>query len=410
MAVCSAFDAFAFATEHLTRDLFLRALPQGYMLNLIPRDEYPMDAGFVLTSYTFGRIAPLVDERVWAPITLQQPGSGTCGANWTDITGGWNSRTWGPTALDLRGEVICEDDLIFGHMTDVFLERYIEALAKESRMEIENQLLAQYMYTVNLMVPASGVLGEYAPGAAVPAATSDLQQAHLDYLAAELNLEGANTPNSNGWIDLGMAGPRYSLLCGQQVSMRLYLNNSEFREDIRFADQGKGTEGEARAMLLRNMGSTLAIKNFRHMITVIPPRFTWNAGTQSYNRVNTYIGQSATKGTIATINPAYLTAPYEGAVVLNPFVLKEWLIKPVLASAGVAWDYKSYFGEWLWKTGGMEIIDPAGGAPCYDPWKKLGRHFAQYKHALEPVIPQYGKLIIYRNCADYNAVPDVTCS
>lgn len=407
---CTAFQALDFATELLTDDIYLRALPASPWMNLIPREAWPMGKGTVSTNYLYERIAPAVDERVWTPLTVGAPsyGPGFCGATYTSITGGFTKRTYSPSQFDLKGEVLCETDMTFGHDATRFIDLYVQAIAKESRMELENQLAYQYALAVPAWVCTQNQanFGPTAIGAgygnALLQATSDLQQQHLDIIAATLSQEGAFMDNSNGWMYFGSMGPVYSLFIGQQTAERIFQNNTDFRENVRFADMGMGDE--ARTIL--RLGSSFQIKNFRHHINLFPPRYTYNAGTSQYVRVNTWSTVAASVGTKAVVNSSWLTAPYEAAYVMNPWAIKEEPVAP--ASAGLQWEPINYFGEWRWITGAWRVIDP-NSQLCYDPWAELGAHFAKYKHAIAPMEPQFGAWVVFLNCAG-TAVKDVFCS
>jgi hypothetical protein len=72
------------------------------------------------------------------------------------------------------------------------------------------------------------------------------------------------------------------------------------------------------------------------------------------------------------------------------------------SGAGTKWDAKNYMGDWDFITGGNQIHTEH----CADPRNKLGRHFAEYAHAPEPISPEFGRLIIYKRCPseDYECV------
>ena len=400
---CTPFQALAFATEHLSQDLYYRSLPRGIMMNLVPRDEYPMDAGFVITNYIMERLAPDADEETWLAITQGSPYTGTCGDTWNDVTPGYTAQTYTPEQFDLRGPVFCQDDMIFGHMPDRFIEGYLEGLTKRSQMSLENRLLKQY-YTLSDKSVANASYSDLGTPATLPKAASALTQSMLDQTAVELNQEGANNPDDNGWIMLGQDGPVYPLYIGQYASNDIALNNTDFRADNRYAFEGMGTE----AITLKRLGASKVIKNFRHIINIAPPRFTYDSINSVYVRVNTWIASNATSGKKYSFNPSWLSialAPYELALVLNPFVIKERIVRPVNSVGSLTWEYKSYMGEWIWQTGGREICDDS---TTYDPVKKLGRHFAMYKHAIEPIIPTYGRAIFFERCG--GVIAQDTCS
>lgn len=407
MACASVFDAFRLATEYLGEELYRRASYKGIWINLIPRGTYKRGSGLTLSTFTVGRSEPTSDSETWVKLTSVSNGGstpGACSTTWNDANYGMNEVTYQPEGFGLRGPVICSDELTLNFNAERFLEAYLQELNKRSRRSIENRLLNLYSHFVPKNV-TNTAFTKYAGGTgtvptggptltSLAVATCELSQEHLDAVAIELNEEGANEPNSNGWITLGDNGPEYPLYIGQELSQQIALNNSEFRQDIRWGEPSQ---------LLKRMGATRVIKSFRHIINLFPPRFNYFAG-QGYVRVNTWLMSAGTKGFVADINPSWRAAAYEGVYVLNPWVFTSHIVPPTTSAAGLNWSPVNYMGEWQWKTGGKNITDndEQSGADCYDPLEKLGRHFAEYKHAPEPIFPQYGRMIIAKRCpGDY---------
>lgn len=387
-ANCPApFEMFRLATESLGPELYRRASYRGIWLNLIPRDTYKMGTGLVQSVFTIGRIEPTADIETWTPITTSTNGTftGTCGVTYVDVDPGFTEVTYGPEAFGLQGPIICQDDLIYNFRAASFLEAYVEQMKKRSQRSVENRLLHVYMQKTPKSVASVNFNTTYdVTTFPTERATCELSQTMLDQVAAELNEEGAPDPNSSGWITLGSDGPVYPLYIGQTASQKIWLDNSEFRKDIRFAEP---------SILMKRLGATAVLKNFRHVINLFPPRYNYTGGV--YVRVNTWIMPAGTQGVEAEINPLWRAAAYEVAIVLNPWVMTEEIVKPVNQAANASWPVKNYFGEWDFVVGGREI---STDATCYDPQKMLGRHFAQYKHALKPIFPRYGRTIIFRRC------------
>lgn len=405
MACDSAFDAFRQATEHLDDDLLKRASFQGIFFNLIRRGEYQRGSGLNLRVFTIERSEPTSDNESWPRVAFTNGDAGSCGTTFNDATYGHTERSFAPEQFGLKGPVICQDDLIYNWNTEMFLEGYLNALSKRSRRSIENRYLAIYSHFVDKNVTNSsfsktngnsGTLPTSGPNlSGLAEASCELQQGDLETVAAELNEEGATDPDDAGWINLGEDGPIYPLYIGQEASQQLLRNNPDLRQDYRWGD---ATMGDA-ARLLKRVGATKIIGNYRHVINLFPPRFHWiptGGGNGNYQRVNTWVMPSKSKGSGAEINPQWRDAPFEAAYVLSPWVFQSNVIRPVNAAAGLRWEPKSYFGEWEFVTGGNRITD--AGADCYDPLQKLGRHFAEYKHAPMPLYPKYGRMIIFRRC------------
>lgn len=400
-SVCATpFDAFRLATESLPNELYRRASFKDIWLNFVPRDTYKSGTGLVQSTFTIGRSEPTSDEETWTPVTLSTDGdyTGSCGVTYNPVDIGFDERTYGPEQFALSGPVICQDDLIYNFRSEAFLEAYIQQMEKRNTRSVTNRLHVQYRTLVPKTIASSSWTSyDQSTLEDLPAATCEIDQTMLDTTAVELMEAGATNPDESGWITLGPEGPIFPLLIGLSMSQRLSLDNADLRMDLRYAEPSQ---------LLKRLGATKMLRNFRHIPNLFPPRYTHN-GTD-YVRVDTWVMNNGTKGKVAAINPAWQAAPYEAAIVLHPMVMTEEIVKPVNAAAGLNWIPKNYFGEWMFVTGGREITDPSVG-DCFDPTKKLGRHFAEYKHAIKPIFPEFGRYIIFKRCptTDY---PCSTCS
>lgn len=389
MACPTAFDALPLATEYLSNDLYKRAYPQHVMMNLVPRTEFVRNKGVTQTSFQMGRSLPTTDERTWTAVTADDVDTEICSNSFTSVNVGYTASTFSPERFQLQGPIVCQDTLIYSHNPEQFWAGYLNALAKNSGQELENNLLKHYLTQADKSVATASYPTVSQTNFTLAAATSELVQEMLDETAIQLNQDGANVPNEDGFLQLTDQGPIYTLLIGQKASRRLFKNNSELRQDVRFAQMGQGDN----ATLLQRMGAASVLGSFRHLITLFPPRYTYGGG--AYTRVNTWQSYNTTKGTAVRVNPAWLTAPYEAAVVLHPWVIKEHIVRPVNQVQSMRWTPKNYMGEWVWKTGGRNIQE---SGDCLDPLEKYGRHFAEYQHAVETIFPQFGRVIIFARC------------
>jgi hypothetical protein len=399
--VCdSPFDALRQATESLPAEApFVRATARDLWSNLIPREEYPMGTGLVQSVFTTERSEPTTDEPEFERISFkdgEDQYQGTCGTTYNEVPVGFTEKTYGPEQFGWKGPVICEDDLIYSYRAEAFWQNYIPAIAKHSLRTIGNRLAAIFTH----FVPKAAANTDFnfidggtghpptSPDLTMDESLCELSQEMLDATAIELMEEGADAPNSDGWIQEGEEGPIFPLMIGIQASQRLLLMNPELRLDYRNAYMGAGEANP----LLKRIGATRVMRNFRHVPLRFPPRYTYD-GT-GYVRVPTWIMPDKTKGQGAEINPAWKNAHFEGAYIPNPWVFHSQIIKPVLSLAGMNWPPKNYQGEWKLVVGGAKINDP----PCHDPLEKLARHFAEYKHAPKPIFPKYGRFIIFNRC------------
>lgn len=424
MACSNVFEAFAIATENLSDEVYRNASYRSVWLSAIPRGKFEMGVGTTKTTFAIENSEPTSDEETWSQIKnsggdvspvggATGGAAGSCASTWNDVEVGYTARTYNPESFSLRGPIVCKDDLIYDHNVDVFLRAYIEELTKRSQRSWEKRYEQLYMKFASKLSVGDGativdtedLIGDIDFSSDGGVSTSTITQQLLDQIAVELIDRGATNPDSNGFITFGEDGPVFPLLIGLEASQQIALNNSELRNDFRHAQSGAGGAAE----LMSRIGATRVIKNFRHVPNLRPPRFTWDAGSNTYNRVATYEMVATTKGKKARLTAAYKAAPYEAAIVLNPNVFTSEIVPPVNAAGGVSWDPTTYMGEWQWVTGGHKIM--ASNADCDDPLDKLGRHFAEFKHAPRPEFPQYGMTLIFkRACGASGAISmtDVT--
>jgi len=410
MACSNVFDAFAIATQNLSDEVYRNASFRSVWINAIPRGTFETGKGTVKTTFAIENSEPTSDQETWTQITNSSVtggssgnAGGSCSSSFEDVEVGYTSRTFNPEAFSLAGPILCKDDLIYDHNVDTFLRAYIEEMTKRSQRSWEKRYETLYMkFASKVSVGNSNNIidteNDITALTTMGEADSTLTQQYLDQIAVELIDRGATNPDSNGFITFGEDGPVFPLLVGMEASQQIALNNSELRQDFRDAESGKGGAAE----LMSRLGATRSIKNFRHIPNLRPPRFTYDSGTNSYVRVNTYLMSNATSGKKAVLNPAYIAATHEAAIVLNPAVFTSEIVPPVNAAGGVSWNPTSYMGEWRWVTGGNKIQD--AGASCLDPLDKLGRHFAEFKHAPRPEFPSYGMTMIFKRACGVGSV------
>lgn len=399
MACPDPFDAVAIATEHLSNDIYMTAVPNSFWLNAITRGKYDGGRGLTTTTYQMANIRPDTDEEAWTPIQLisAEALQGPCSVTFKEVPWGYDEHTYSPEEFALRGPTICRDQLLFSTPEKVtaFFTKYIGDMARLIDAEWTNRYRKVYMELSNKMsLVGNGEIVEFShsPSAGnwpTTAPTSELTQCYLDTIASRLNTAGANQPDKNGYITLGDQGPVYTLEIGQEMSNKLTRVNAELRADYRFADMGKGDQ----ATLMQRIGATRILFNFRHRVVLDPPRFTFVGG--AFVRVNYWVTEAASKGTKFVVNPLWLAAPYEAAIVVNPMVFMSEILAPMNATApGINFDPINWSGDWKWVTGRDAFVDPT----CFDPYHNRGAHFAILRHAPKPMLPEYGWTILFKRC------------
>lgn len=402
MANGNIYDAFKQRSEYLTTEVYNRASFNSIMLNVTPKGEYGRGLGLSQTLFEVGNAYPTTDERTWDSYTLANgSNTGACAYNFTDYTVGFDELTYSPKHMQLRGPRLCKDDLYFSHLSPQFLEGYVSELAKLAELELSNHIYTEYAALVPKAVATAAVpiTAAGAPFSALPEATSDLTQEMLDKIAVHLIHSRATQPDSSGFVSLNQGGPLFSLYIGMEASQGISLVNANFRQDLR---DGNSSE------LMRRIGANTAIKNFRHIINPLPPRYTFSGGT--YTRVDTFVNVNGTKGVYQDINPAYLdpaSAPYEAAVVLSPNVMQWDWVRPDNVVAGQRWEPSSYMGNWDFITGAEAAATDGSG---YDPKHKFGQHIAEIAGAAKPGSNRKAGLVILFKRCHLTSVTTATCS
>lgn len=480
MAGCpNPFDILRMKQEDLGPTLYVRASNRNPWIAMIPRDEYPDGAGMNRSSFTVQRSEPSNDEETWPLLTtvsanVNQVGgtgtldgastpnsSGACANTWNLAEVGYLERPYGPEAFGLVGPTVCQDELVLHWHSVEFWEKYFISLEMRNVRSLENRLANIFMN----FVPHAGIVSPLTWGnplefnavalsksttvivppnqvylGDIPAPTTatygELTQEALDQTATTLIENTSIQPDDQGWITMSPLGPVFPLLLGVDISQRILQNNADFRLDIR---SGWDTFADANPLLKRR-GASMVIKNWRHLVTAVPPRWDFvtlgndgqpigpnhlytepNSGLvygASTNAINTPYGNTpgcwvrrpafvmstsssvVSKGKSAEINPDWQAAVYEGAIGLNPWVFHEEILRPINQVANQTWQSQNYMGEWQFITGldafaGIDgCVVPTGG----DPLHTMGRHFARYRHAAHPIFPEYGRLFIFRRC------------
>ena len=281
MACGNPLDAFRAATEYLGPDLYKLASFKGVMINLIDRGVFAPNTGLTHSTFTIANQEPTTVDRPGTAVTLVNgSNSGSCAYDFTQVNWGYTEKTHSPVKLQWKGPLVCKDDQYFNFSPDRFLNEYVTKLGEYVENDLEHHLQYYYMRRVPIYVCRTDFDTEVAPVGdsattfTAPQATSELTQQMLDTLSVELIQNRSLMVDQNGFITLGDEGPLWSLAIGQQASQLIAQNNSEFRDDIRWAQSGAGNQSE----LMKRLGANRTIKNFRHVPWLLPPRFTYSGG------------------------------------------------------------------------------------------------------------------------------------
>ena len=388
--MANSFDAMKVATESLANSVHRKATHNSVWLNAIPRAVYANNTGLTQTTFTVENSMPTDDTETWDAIALSTGSAanyGACADSFTDAEVGFSERTYSPEKFQLRGPIICDTDLLFQHNPRAFLTAYVDELAKRSKKSWENKLANEYCkFAEKIVVTSTATLTVDSTIAApesltMVGTTAHLLPGHLNAIAARLIENGATEGDSNGWITLDASGPVFPLIIGMEHSEKLAGVDTTYRDNLRYGEPNE---------LLKRLGASRVLGNFRHVPVTMPMRFTESGGVNT--RIDQWTESSATKGKKYAINSAWKTATHEAAIVLNPAVMTAEIVRP--EGYGLNFDAKNHTGDWQWVTGG-DRIGSAVATSGNDPLEKLARHYATYMAAFRPVRPEDGCMIIF---------------
>lgn len=393
---CAELEEFATATEHL-EDRILRSPRLGrakFWWNAVPHGTFIKNKGVTATTFSMKPSEPVDDSAAWTDITLDgtsgQP-TPSCSAAFEDIDVGFYRRTYGPKRRDFRGPVLCKRDFTFQHDIDEFLNGYVDEMGRYIMRAWEFALRSDYMAFGDIFVDYTKYPGPHDTLAGIPIPKSSLEQAMLDDIAADLIDVGAGIPDEMGYVMDGDTAPIFTLYIGNKSSAGILTNNSDLREDARFASMGKSNDDNL--ALIRALGANRVIGNFRHRTTDIPPRANNVGGTlvpvTPFKDVNDITSNGE------TLTAAYKAARYEAAIVVVRDVMQADIVTPS------DWRFPTtanYTGSLDFVIGGEKICNPA----VYDPQGERGRHFANLEYAPKPKRPYYAKTIWFKRCPTSN--------
>jgi len=475
IGICSSpADVLKTMVEQLSTDYYLRASYRELWMNVVPRGSYK-SGSFVQSAFTIGRSEPETPEENWEAVEAisEENPAGACGMTYNQTYVGAKQNDYRPNRFGLSGPVICQDNLPFYWQSEEWWAKYFRALDKRNTKSIVNRLgnvYRQYSFKVSANANFATFAGDISTqppppyvdmsGFLADLPTSELTQEMLDIVAEEMIEEGAAEGDSDEWITLGPDGPQFPLNIGMQASKRIFINNPELRQDINQSFMGH----EDANPVIKRIGASRSLMNFRHIQDVFPARWHLAADGETFNYTNTsptnggggttvtatvaiagstatitlsggggtitrddaVAGQvliripdhvtttaadQATFGRVAVVNGVWrdpAVASYESAEVMNPLVVKEEVVIPINSLSGMKLTPQNYMGDWTMAFGNDALLGFDDCTGVTDPRKTYSRPVAAYFSAFRPGIPEFGRMILFIRCP--GAVDTSQCS
>lgn len=459
MACNNPYDVFKVLTEQLSPVLHRRASYKNPMFEIVPRTEYMGYASDGNSIFTTERSEPPSEDEAWQRVTAvsddqrNEVPDGPCVRSWANSHVGYTKWVFKPEKYEWTGVLLCRNDLGLNWNTDAFWENYYTQLEHRGAKTLVNRIVNAVMHFADKAACTAPVDFDWVPwdggllplgGSATP--VPDLSglptPLQVDYCRLDLRMlqngarqlieAGVTEPDRDNWITLGQNGPVFPCFIGDQALDDLITVNADLLSNIRYATASLGLEGQDNPTF-RRVGATLVLKNFRFVPVLYPPRWAWNAQL-GFVRVSSFImidtagndengnpsgvnaAKRPTKGWKAVVNPIWesedfgtgngynangtlVGAPFEAAVTPNPLQIEDQILRPVNQMHNTKWNAADWMGNYQFLTG-TEARSIGTGTYCPDPAGDYGIHYAQYWHAVAPIHPEYGRLWLFRRCAE----------
>lgn len=323
-------------------EIFRRTFGKSIWMSLVRRGTYPAGLSETISTLTYERNAPTDANPTWSAVTVidgQEGGACLPPVDLIDI--GSTTRSFQLYRRALHGPQFCAEEFRTVFDLRKQLDAISSIIANRVRIEWEIHDRQEYFRMVQTKVviddcesPSESTTQASSYPASCP--TETLGLGVLDKYRIQLLRDGAADSallNQNG-------APLMTVIASPEWIGNTIRVNSDIREDIRWADSGRGDA----ARLLKAFGVNHSYDGFMFLADLFPRRFTCEGGT--YTEVPAFVNSAATKGTKSDINPSYRTAPYEEAFIFDPMVFEQLIPQPITNPApNFRFDPVSYVGD-----------------------------------------------------------------
>lgn len=370
----------------LPGEIFRRTYGKSIWMSLIPRGVFPMGLSQIINTLTYERNAPTDAEPTWTAQTVvdgQEGGLCLPAVDLIDI--GSTTRNFQLYKRALHGPLFCAEE--FRSVFDLRMQLDAISSIIAQRVRIEWEIRDRHEYFRNVMTkvvvndcatPTEDTTTASAYPATCP--TQTLGLGLLDRYRLQLLRDGA----ADSALLTNNGSPALTVVASPEFIGNLIRNNSNLRDDVRWADSGMGDK----ARLLRAFGINHTYDGFVFLGDLFARRFTCSAGV--YTEVPAFIQVAATKGNKYDINPAYRSAPYEEAFIFDPDVFTQLVPQPITNPApNFRFDPISYVGD-------VKILN-IPNEQC-NPDGNILRHRVVMAAGSMPKNPWKGVAFVFRRC------------
>lgn len=374
--------------------IYDRTFGRSPWMGLVRRGVYPAGLSETINVLTYERTAPTEAEPTWSDVVVVdgQEG-GACLPPVTEIGIGSTTRNFNLKRRAIHGPRFCAEEFRTVFDLEMQLDRIASILADYTILEWDIRDRHEYFRNVQTKVSVTDC---YNPtftdttAATYPAVcpSQPLSLSVLEKFRIKLLRDGATSLIRNN------GSPVLTVIASQEAIGNIIRQNADIRDDIRWAESGKGDA----ARLLQAFGVNSTFSGFMFIADMFPRRFTCAAGV--FTEVAAFDSTAATKGQKARVRAAWEAAPYEETVIFDPDVFHQLIPQPIVAPhPKFRFDPVTYTGDWKILNIPDEVCNPDGNQI---------RHRGILAAGSMPVHPERGVAIVHQRCDPSGCV--TTCT
>lgn len=374
--------------RYLPGAIYDRNFATSPWLSFMKRGVYPGGLSETINVLTYERTAPpSTFNSLWSNVSVVDGSEGgACLPSATRVGIGSTTRNFQIARVAVEGPDFCAEEFRSVFDLRMQLDRITDVLSEYTRLAWEDRDRHEYFRLVANKVSVNGcgpsAANTTTEASAYPAQqpTQTLSLGLLDYWRIRLLRDGA--AKSAAFYNNG--APVLTVIASQETIGQLIRDNDDIREDLRWADSGRGDS----ARLIQAFGINHTYGGFAFFADPYPRRFTYSGGT--FTEVSPFTSTAATKGNKAIINTAWEVAPYEESFIFDPEVMHQLIPQPITNPAPMfRFNPVEYTGDWKVMNIPNRECNPDGN---------LIYHRGILAAASMPVQPQRGVAFVHLRC------------
>lgn len=365
MSGAEIYEAFLASPPLLAQTIMdLTVKHPNWMAELFETEEFPLGNGTILQQLVLRATMPQIERGFgnWKQLGnnsgCEASCSPDCGYNWTQFGGhGFDRKTTSLMRREFRSPSYCISEIqTTAHFKEVFA-KIVEHLYTQVSFFKEINIGQNFLtglakkYVVDSAGAKPNTQNPYVYRPLGGARLSALNITMLEFFYEQMRRLPDCVPfdNVNG-------SPIFSLICSHQLLSRLYRDDPNLRQDVRFS-------GMANDMLMKyNFMST--IRGMFIAAPILYPRRFNNVGGVWVEVLPFVNGIPAEVGSYTGLNPAYDAATHEEVLLHGKYPFKVFYL-PTETTLGANTSFGpefSYFNSWAW-------VNPQ---TIQDPFRRVG--------------------------------------